>query len=88
MKQKPIVSKSQTTETNDDFVFGKENYIIMLIGIAFLIVGFFLLSGGNSEDPNVFNPEVFSARRIIVAPIVIMLGFGIEIYAILKKTKE
>jgi hypothetical protein len=71
-----------------DFAFGKENYILMSVGIVIIIFGFILLSGGGADDPNHFNPEIFSPRRITVAPILIMLGFIIEIVAILRKTKE
>ncbi|HIA10722.1 MAG TPA: DUF3098 domain-containing protein [Flavobacteriales bacterium] len=70
------------------FVFEKQGYIILLIGIAFIIVGFALMSGGGSDDPKVFNPEIFSFRRITLAPIVVMIGFGIEIYAIMRKPKN
>ena len=71
-----------------DFAFGKENYMLMVIGLVVIIVGFILMSGGGSDDPHHFNPEIFSPRRITVAPVLIMLGFIIEIAAILKKTKE
>ena len=71
-----------------DFAFGKENYMLMIIGMVVIIFGLALMSGGGSDDPNVFNPEVFSSRRITVAPILVMLGFIIEVAAILKKTKE
>ena len=71
-----------------DFAFGKENYMLMIVGMVFIILGFILMNGGGSDDPNVFNPEVFSPRRITVAPILIMLGFIIEIVAILRKTKD
>lgn len=71
-----------------DFAFGKENYMLMIVGIVVIFSGFVLMSGGGSDDPHVFNPEIFSPRRITVAPILIMLGFLIEIAAILKKTKE
>ncbi len=71
-----------------DFAFGKENYILMIAGILVIIFGFILMSGGGSTNPNVFNPDIFSARRITVAPLVVMLGFIIEIAAVLKKTKE
>ena len=86
-KKSTIASKTTTVESSNDFVFGKANYTIMLIGIGVLVLGFILLSGGSSDDPNVFNPEVFSFRRITLAPIVILIGFAIEVYAILKKTK-
>lgn len=68
-------------------LFGKENYKWMLIGLAIIALGFFLMSGGKSEDANVFKKEeVYSTMRITVAPILILLGFGVEIFAIFKKT--
>ncbi|HNQ61485.1 MAG TPA: DUF3098 domain-containing protein [Bacteroidia bacterium] len=72
----------------EDFPFGKENYIIMLIGIAVIFVGFALMAGGGSEDPKVWDPSIFSFRRITLAPILVISGFVIEVYAILKKSKE
>lgn len=69
------------------FAFGRENYVLMLIGIALIILGFLLMAGGGSENPNEFNPEIFSSRRITVAPVVMLAGFVLEIYAILKKPK-
>lgn len=66
--------------------FGKSNYIWMLIGAVFIIIGMFLMSGGKSPNPDVFDAnEVYSFRRITLAPIVIIIGFVIEIYAIFKK---
>jgi hypothetical protein len=65
------------------FVFGKKNYKWMFIGLACISVGFILMSGGGSDDPNVFNPEIFSWRRIRLAPTLVLIGFGIQIYAIL-----
>jgi hypothetical protein len=76
------------SNVNEDFAFGKENFTLMLIGIGIIILGFIFMSGGGSPDPKIFNPEVFSPRRITIAPIVVLIGFGIEVYAILKKTKE
>lgn len=71
-----------------DFAFGKENYRIMLVGIALILVGFALMTGGGSDDPNVFNEEIFNARRITVAPLLVLSGFVIQIYAIIKKSKD
>jgi len=65
------------------FVFGKKNYKFMFIGVAFIALGFILMAGGGSDDPNVFNPEIFNFRRIRLAPTLVLIGFGIEIYAIL-----
>lgn len=65
------------------FIFSKKNYIWMLSGIVLIIIGYILMAGGGSTDPEVFNPEIFSARRIVVAPIIILAGLLIEIYAIM-----
>ena len=65
------------------FVFGKKNYKFMFIGLACIALGFILMSGGGSDDPNVFNPEIFNFRRIRLAPMLILIGFGIQVYAIL-----
>ena len=66
-------------------LFGKRNYKFMLIGIFFIALGFILMSGGGSEDPNIFNVEIYSFRRIRLAPMLVILGFIIEVYAILTK---
>lgn len=69
-------------------IFSKENYLWMAIGLAVIAIGMFMMSGGKSTDPNVFNKdEVYSFWRITVAPILILAGLVIEIYAIFKKTK-
>ncbi len=79
--------KKQTTTGNN--LFGKENYMWMLIGLAVLALGFFLMAGGKSADPNVFDPkDVYSHTRITVAPMLIIAGFVIEIFAIMKKSKN
>lgn len=71
------------------FALGKQNYILLAIGFGIIILGFLLMMGGGSDDPNVFNEdELFSFRRITLAPIVILAGFIFEIYAIMKKPKE
>lgn len=89
------MTKKNKTETikkevlpQSDFSFGKINYLLMLAGTALIILGFVLMSGGKSDDPNVFNPEVFSFRRITLAPIVVLSGFALNIYAIVKKAKD
>jgi hypothetical protein len=69
-------------------LFGKENYRWMLIGIVLVALGLILMGGGKSKDPNVFNPsEVYSFRRITLAPILIIGGFVVEIFAIFRKDK-
>ena len=75
--------KKRKEKAKSDFVFGKKNYKFMFIGLACIAIGFILMSGGGSDDPNVFNPEIFNFRRIRLAPAIILLGFGIQIYAIL-----
>lgn len=71
-----------------DFAFGKINYTLMLSGLGMIILGFFLMSGGGTKDPNVFSEEVFSPMRITVAPLLVLAGFALEIYAIVKKAKD
>ncbi len=70
-----------------EFLFEKVNYKILLIGIIVITLGFILMSGGGSDDPNVFNEEIFNFRRIRLAPTMVLIGFGITIYSILKKSK-
>jgi hypothetical protein len=78
----------QKQEDIHEFLFEKINYKILLIGIAVITLGFILMSGGGSDDPNVFSEEVFSFRRIRLAPTTVLIGFGITIYAILKNPKK
>jgi hypothetical protein len=70
------------------FALGKENYILMLVGVALIILGFVLMTGGGSTNPNVFNEDMFDFRRLTLAPILILTGFGIEIFAIMKRPKD
>ncbi len=70
------------------FALGKENYKLMAIGFAVIVLGFILMAGGGSDDPNVFNPDIFSFRRITLAPVVLLFGFAFEIFAIMKKPKK
>ena len=71
-----------------NFPLAKENYVLLAIGFGIIIIGFLLMIGGGSDDPNVFSEELFSFRRITLAPVVILAGFIFEIYAIMKKPKE
>jgi len=69
-------------------LFGKENYMWMLAGIVVIILGFILMAGGKSADPKVFDPkEVYSTTRITIAPLLIIIGFILEIVGIMKKPK-
>jgi hypothetical protein len=77
---------SQSNNKKSLDFFGKSNYVWMIIGALLILVGMLLLSGGKSSNPDVFNPEeVYSFRRITLAPIVIIAGFIVEIYGIFKK---
>lgn len=77
----------KNNEQKPDFLFEKANYKILLIGIAVIALGFILMSGGGSDDPTVFNDDVFNFRRIRLAPTTVLIGFGITIYSIFKKSK-
>jgi len=66
-----------------EFIFGKKNYKWLFIGLAFIAIGFILMAGGGSDDPNVFDESIFSWRRIRLAPTLVLIGFGIQVYAIL-----
>ncbi len=79
--------KKRKEAAKQNFVFSKKNYIWMFIGLAFIAVGFILMVGGGSDDSNVFSDAVFSVQRIRIAPTLILIGFGIQIYAILLKPK-
>ena len=70
---------------NQKEIFGKKNYQIMFIGLAFIIAGFVLMSGGDTLDETSFNPEIFNFQRITLAPILILTGFVIEVFAIMYK---
>lgn len=71
-----------------NFVFGKRNYMFMFIGLGFIALGFILMAGGASDDPNVFNEEIYNFRRIRLAPALVLIGFAIEAYAILVKPEK
>lgn len=71
-------------EITTHFLFERVNYKILLIGLAVIALGFILMAGGGSDDPAVFNEEIFNFRRIRLAPTVVLIGFGVTIYAILK----
>ena len=73
---------------NQKEIFGKKNYQIMFVGLAFIISGFILMSGGDTGDETSFNPEIFNFQRITLAPILILTGFVIEVFAIMYKAKK
>lgn len=83
------MSKDNKEKAVKQSLFGRENYIWMFAGLLVLAIGFYLMVGGKSSNPNEFNPkEIYSIQRITIAPILIIAGFIIEIVAIMKKTKE
>ncbi|UUF15129.1 MULTISPECIES: DUF3098 domain-containing protein [Flavobacterium] len=84
MKNNNIKEEQQQKQ---EFLFDGINYKILLIGIGVIALGFILMSGGGSDNPNVFNEDVFSFRRIRLAPTTVLIGFGITIYSIFKKSK-
>ena len=84
------INKKETVENTDDqkvMPFGKQNYIIVLIGIALIALGFILMIGGGSTDPDVFNEKMFNFQRITLAPILVLTGFVVEIVAIFWRKK-
>ncbi|TSA30043.1 MAG: DUF3098 domain-containing protein [Bacteroidetes bacterium] len=83
----PAAQSKQPVQSGD-FAFGKENYRLMLIGLALIAIGFILMIGGGSKDPSQFNPDIFSFRRITLAPILVLAGYVVEIFAIMKKPKD
>ena len=82
-------NKSGNPERQEPNLFGRENYLWIIIGMVVIAIGLLLMAGGKSADPNVFNPdEIYSTRRITIAPIIILLGLGIEVFAIFRKPKH
>jgi hypothetical protein len=81
-----MTDKKELAARKSSALFGKENYKWMIIGLVVIIAGILLMIGGKSEDPNQFNPkEVYSFRRITLAPILILAGLGLEVFAIFRK---
>ena len=85
---KANLSKGKEHKLNFQLAFVPINYILMVVGIVILAIGYYLLSGGGSDDPNTFNPDMFDDRRLVAAPILIVLGFAVEIFAIMFKGKK
>jgi hypothetical protein len=75
-------------EKKEGFAFNKQNYTYLIAGTALVVIGLMLMSGGGSDDPSKFNPEIFSTRRITVAPICILIGYLTVLLGIMKKPKE
>lgn len=83
-KEKPAAPR----EARAGFAFGRENYRLLLIGLAFIVIGFLLMIGGGSDNPEEFSYDIFNFRRLTLAPILVLTGYVIEIFAIMKKPKE
>jgi hypothetical protein len=82
-----MATKNENKE-HTNFALGRENYKLLAIGFVIIILGFLLMLGGKSESPDKFSNEIFSFRRITLAPIIVLAGFVFEIWAIMKKPKE
>jgi hypothetical protein len=80
--------KKDQHKLEGEFLFGKKNYMIMIAGIAVILIGFALMLGGGSDDPTVFNEEIYNFRRIRLAPTVVLIGLAIEVYAIMAKPSQ
>ena len=80
--------KKRKEQSKTEFIFGRKNYKFMFIGLVVIALGFILMAGGGSDDPNVWNDAVFNFRRIRLAPALVIIGFGIQIYAILLNPKD
>ncbi|MBC35334.1 MAG: hypothetical protein CL663_04760 [Bacteroidetes bacterium] len=87
MSKKTTPTKSGKNESEVTFAFSKQNYRLLIIGLVVIALGFILMIGGGSDDPNVFSDKIFSFRRMTLAPILIIAGYVIEIFAIMRKTK-
>ena len=85
MRQK---TKNEKLIVSPQPLFGKYNYKFMFIGLGSIALGFILMSGGGSDDPNVFSDAIFSWRRIRLAPALVIIGFGVQVYAILSSPKK
>jgi hypothetical protein len=95
MKQKEINKPVSSTDKQKSrqsgspvFAFGKQNFKLLLLGLALILVGFLLMIGGGSDDPKVYSDRIFNFRRLTLAPILVLAGYVVEIFAIMKKPKE
>ncbi len=82
------MAKNDEKNKDNGFALHKENYKLLVIGFLFIVIGFILMAGGKSSDPNIFNPDIFSFRRITISTLLVLFGFLFEIYAIMKVPKS
>ncbi|CAM3334361.1 DUF3098 domain-containing protein [Flavobacterium longum] len=88
MAKKDITPETRNEIPEGQFLFESVNYKLLLIGIGVIALGFILMAGGGSDDPKVWNDDIFSFRRIRLAPTVVLIGFGVTIWSILKNPKK
>lgn len=82
----PVLGQKKGGEvSSEDFTFGRQSYMLLFVGLFLIALGFILMSGGGSDDPNVFSKEIFNRRRITVAPILVLSGYVVGIFAIMKR---
>ena len=82
------MAKNKEMSGDDQLSFTKTNYIFLGVGFLLVVLGLILMSGGGSDDPTVFSDAIFDMRRLTIAPIVILSGYGVVLYAIMKKTTD
>ncbi|MCQ2203917.1 MAG: DUF3098 domain-containing protein [Bacteroidales bacterium] len=80
-----VKENKQKEDQMSGFALGKQNYILMAIGFAIIVLGFVLMVGGGSDDPNVFDESIYNFQHITLAPMIVLVGFVFEVYAIMKK---
>ena len=82
------MAKKNKNKVQGEFLFGKKNYLFMIVGAAVILLGFALMMGGGSDDPNVFNEEIYNFTRIRLAPTIVFIGLAIEVYAIMANPRK
>jgi hypothetical protein len=88
VKDKPAGTRAVEPESRSGFAFGKENYRLLLIGLGLIVLGLLLMIGGGSNNPKVFSTAIFDFQRLTLAPLLILAGYVVEIFAIMKKPKD
>lgn len=83
-----LQTKTKKSKNKEGFAFSKQNYVLMAIGLVIIFIGYALMYGGGSENPEEFNPGIFSFRRLHLSVVVVMSGYLFEIYAIMKQPKK
>lgn len=84
---KPKATQPEAKKPKTDFLFDRDKYKVLIIGLLITALGFILMIGGGSDDPNVFREDIFNFRRMTLAPFLVLLGYGVQIYSILKSKK-